>query len=98
MLNVGLEGMMLAGAYGGFIVALDDGLDLARAGRGHARRRGVVSLLMVLLCVRMQLDQIVIGIGIMLVAEGAHEPAVRRALRRVAAAARRRVRVVGPAA
>ena len=39
VLNVGLEGMMLAGAYGGFIVALETGLSLAGLRRGHVGRR-----------------------------------------------------------
>jgi general nucleoside transport system permease protein len=69
VLNVGLEGMMLAGAYGGFVVALEtDSVWLGLA--AGMLVGGVVSLLMVLLCVRMKLDQIVIGIGIVLVAEG----------------------------
>jgi general nucleoside transport system permease protein len=69
VLNVGLEGMMLAGAYGGFVVALE--ADSIWLGLGAGTVVGaLVSLLMVLLCVRMKLDQIVIGIGIVLVAEG----------------------------
>ena len=69
VLNVGLEGMMLAGAYGGFVVALETDSVWLGLGAGMLVG-GVVSLLMVLLCVRMKLDQIVIGIGIVLVAEG----------------------------
>jgi general nucleoside transport system permease protein len=69
VLNVGLEGMMLAGAYGGFVVALETGSTWLGLGAGMLVG-GLVSLLMVLLCVRMKLDQIVIGIGIVLVAEG----------------------------
>jgi ABC-type uncharacterized transport system permease subunit len=69
VLNVGLEGMMLAGAYGGFVVALET--DSTWLGLGGGMVVGaLVSLLMVVLCVRMKLDQIVIGIGIVLVAEG----------------------------
>jgi general nucleoside transport system permease protein len=69
VLNVGLEGMMLAGAYGGFVVALET--ESTWLGLGGGMFVGaLVSLLMVLLCVRMKLDQIVIGIGIVLVAEG----------------------------
>ena len=69
VLNVGLEGMMLAGAYGGFVVALET--ESTWLGLGGGMLAGaLVSLLMVLLCVRMKLDQIVIGIGIVLVAEG----------------------------
>jgi general nucleoside transport system permease protein len=69
VLNVGLEGMMLAGAYGGFVVALETDSVWLGLGAGMLVG-GLVSLLMVLLCVRMKLDQIVIGIGIVLVAEG----------------------------
>ena len=69
VLNVGLEGMMLAGAYGGFVVALET--DSTWLGLGAGMVVGaLVSLMMVVLCVRMKLDQIVIGIGIILVAEG----------------------------
>jgi ABC-type uncharacterized transport system permease subunit len=69
VLNVGLEGMMLAGAYGGFVVALET--DSIWLGLGAGTIVGaLVSLLIVLLCVRMKLDQIVIGIAIVLVAEG----------------------------
>ncbi|MEA2364902.1 MAG: ral nucleoside transport system permease protein [Thermoleophilaceae bacterium] len=69
VLNVGLEGMMLAGAYGGFVVALET--DSTWLGLGAGMLVGaLVSLVMVVLCVRMKLDQIVIGIGIVLVAEG----------------------------
>jgi general nucleoside transport system permease protein len=69
VLNVGLEGMMLAGAYGGFVVAINT--DSVWLGLGAGTAMGaLVSLLMVALCVRMKLDQIVIGIGIVLVAEG----------------------------
>jgi general nucleoside transport system permease protein len=69
VLNVGLEGMMLAGAYGGFVVALEAESTWLGLGGGMVVG-GLVSLIMVLLCVRMKLDQIVIGIGIVLVAEG----------------------------
>jgi ABC-type uncharacterized transport system permease subunit len=60
---------MLAGAYGGFVVALEAESTWLGLGGGMVVG-GLVSLLMVLLCVRMKLDQIVIGIGIVLVAEG----------------------------
>lgn len=69
VLNVGLEGMMLAGAYGGFVVALETGSTWLGLGAG-AIVGLLVSVLMVVLCVRMKLDQIVIGIGIVLIAEG----------------------------
>ncbi|MHB9150067.1 MAG: ABC transporter permease [Thermoleophilia bacterium] len=69
VLNIGLEGMMLIGAYVGFVVALDSGSPwlglLAGLGAGAA-----VSVLMVVFCVRLGLDQIVVGIAILLAAEG----------------------------
>jgi general nucleoside transport system permease protein len=69
VLNVGLEGMMLSGAYAAFVIALETGSPWLGLGAGMVVG-ALVSLLMVLLCVRMKLDQIVIGIGIVLVAEG----------------------------
>ena len=69
MLNVGLEGMMLAGAYSAFVIAIETGSTWLGLAAGMAIG-ALVSLVMVLLCVRMKLDQIVIGIGIVLVAEG----------------------------
>jgi general nucleoside transport system permease protein len=69
VLNVGLEGMMLAGAYGGFVVALETGSTWLGLAAGVVVGL-LVSVLMVVLCVRMKLDQIVIGIGIVLLAEG----------------------------
>ena len=70
VLNIGLEGMMLTGAYAGFVGAYYGGHDwlgyLAAIGAGMA-----VSLIMVVFCVRLLLDQIVVGIAITLGAEGA---------------------------
>jgi general nucleoside transport system permease protein len=70
VLNVGLEGMMLLGAFVGFVVMLEvDDLWLGLLGGGVA---GVLtSLIMVLFCIRLGMDQIVVGIGIVLSAEGA---------------------------
>jgi general nucleoside transport system permease protein len=69
VLNIGIEGMMLFGAYAGFVAAHGTGSEwvgfLAGMGAGAA-----VSLIMVVLCVRLGLDQIVIGIAITLAAEG----------------------------
>jgi general nucleoside transport system permease protein len=69
VLNIGLEGMMLMGAYVGFVVAYTGPSTvlgfLAGAGAGAA-----VAVIMVLLCVRWGLDQIVVGIAITLAAEG----------------------------
>jgi simple sugar transport system permease protein len=69
VLNIGLEGMMLFGAYAGFLVAWASGSPslgfLAGAGGGV-----VVASLMALLCVRLGLNQIVTGIALTLAAEG----------------------------
>jgi simple sugar transport system permease protein len=69
VLNIGLEGMMLFGAYAGFVVANWTGSTwvgfLAAIIGGMA-----VSLLMVVFCVRMGRDQIVVGIAILLTMEG----------------------------
>jgi len=70
VLNVGLEGYMLFGAYLAFVVAYNTGSEwlglLAGIVAGAA-----ASVIMAMLCVRLNLDQIVIGIAIILVAEGA---------------------------
>jgi ABC-type uncharacterized transport system permease subunit len=69
VLNIGLEGMMLVGAYVGFLGAY----------YGHSVWLGYLagiaagmaaSLLMVILCVWLGLDQIVVGIAITLAGEG----------------------------
>ena len=69
LLNIGLEGMMLFGAYGGFVVANWTGSSwlgfLAAIIAGMA-----VAVLMVVFCVRMGRDQIVVGIAILLTMEG----------------------------
>jgi ABC-type uncharacterized transport system permease subunit len=69
VLNIGLEGMMLVGAYVGFVGAYYShsfwlGF-LAGIGGGT-----VASVFMVVLCVRLGLDQIVVGIAITLAGEG----------------------------
>jgi len=70
ILNVGLEGMMLMGAFVGFIATLEtDDLWLGLIAGGFAGL--MVALVMVVFCVRLGLDQIVVGIGIVLVVEGA---------------------------
>jgi simple sugar transport system permease protein len=69
VLNLGLEGMMLLGAYIGFVGAYYAHSQwigfLAGMGGGM-----IGSLLMLVLCVRMGLDQIVVGIAITLGGEG----------------------------
>lgn len=69
VLNIGLEGMMLVGAYVGFLGAYYGHYAWLGFGAGAAAG-AVVSLVVVLLCVRMGLDQIVVGIAITLAAEG----------------------------
>jgi general nucleoside transport system permease protein len=70
VLNVSLEGYMLFGAYLAFVIAYNTGSEwlgmLAGIVAGAAG-----SVIMAVLCVRMNLDQIVIGIAIILIAEGA---------------------------
>lgn len=69
VLNIGIEGMMLTGAYTGFLAAFAfSSLWLGFLG-GIAGGMGVAAL-MALLCVRMGLNQIVVGIGLTLGAEG----------------------------
>lgn len=69
-LNVGLEGFMISGAFVAFVVTLatrEPWLGFLAGGIAGA----LVSLVMVVFCIRMGLDQIVVGIAIILVAEGA---------------------------
>jgi simple sugar transport system permease protein len=69
VLNIGLEGMMLVGAYVGFLGAHYSGSQWA----GYAAGIGggmVASVVMVVLCVWLGLDQIVVGIAITLAGEG----------------------------
>ena len=70
VLNIGLEGMMLMGAYAGFVAAYHGGNEWLGFGAGMLAGAGV-SLVMVLFCVRWGLDQIVVGIAITLTCEGA---------------------------
>jgi general nucleoside transport system permease protein len=70
VLNVGLEGYMLFGAFLAFVIAYNTGSETLGLLAGLAAG-AAASLLMILLCVRMGLDQIVIGIAIILLAEGA---------------------------
>jgi len=69
VLNIGLEGMMLVGAYVGYLGAHYGGSVwvgfLAGIGGGAA-----ASVVMAVLCVRLGLDQIVVGIAITLAGEG----------------------------
>ena len=69
VLNIGIEGMMLFGAYTGFVSAYYSGsfsLGFLAGGLGGA----LVASLVVLLCIRFGLNQIVIGIAVTLGMEG----------------------------
>lgn len=69
VLNIGIEGMMLFGAYLGFLVAFKTGsvwLGFLGGGVGGM----LVAAPMALFCIRMGLSQIVIGIALTLGAEG----------------------------
>jgi len=69
VLNIGLEGMILAGAYGGFLFAwLSDNTGVGFLGGMIGGL--VVAAFMALFCVRLGLNQIVIGIALTLVVEG----------------------------
>jgi ABC-type uncharacterized transport system permease subunit len=69
VLNIGIEGMMICGAYLGFVGAFYSGslwLGFLTGLLGGT----AVALIMALLCVRLGLNQIVIGIGLTLGLEG----------------------------
>ena len=69
VLNIGIEGMMIMGAYGGFAVAYYSGsFWFGFLGGGLAGL--AVAALMALFCVRLGMNQIVIGIALTLGAEG----------------------------
>ncbi|WP_374384271.1 ABC transporter permease [Dongia sp.] len=69
VLNIGIEGMMLFGAYAGFVAAYYT--DSFFAGYVVGGLGGVlVAALVVLLCIRFGLNQIVIGIAVTLGIEG----------------------------
>ena len=69
VLNIGIEGMMLMGAYGGFVAAFYlDSFWLGFLGGGLSGM--AVALLMAVFCVRLGMNQIVIGIALTLGAQG----------------------------
>ncbi|GAB4245879.1 MAG: ABC transporter permease [Thermoleophilia bacterium] len=68
VLNIGLEGMMLMGAYAGFVAALY--LNVWMGLLASVLAGAAISLIMVLFAVRLGLDQIVLGIAILIFAEG----------------------------
>ncbi len=69
VLNIGIEGMMIAGAYCGFVGAYYSGSFWLGFGAGAVGGIAVAAL-MALLCVRIGLNQIVIGIALTLGLEG----------------------------
>ncbi len=69
VLNIGIEGMMLFGAYAGFLVAWHTG-SIWLGFLGGAVGGMAVAVPMAVLCIRMGLSQIVIGIALTLGAEG----------------------------
>ncbi|HXV23155.1 MAG TPA: ABC transporter permease [Alphaproteobacteria bacterium] len=69
VLNIGIEGMMLAGAYAGFAVALG-AHSLWLGFMAGALAGAAVASLMALFCIRYGMNQIVIGIALTLGAEG----------------------------
>jgi simple sugar transport system permease protein len=69
LLNLGLEGMLLSGAFTGFYVALNSHSMLAGLGAGVAIGL-LLGLLFGLLTITLRVDQVVSGLGITLLAEG----------------------------
>ena len=69
VLNIGLEGMMLAGAYAGFTIAFLSGSFLPGFVAGGAAGLGT-ALVMAFLCVVLSMNQIVVGIAITLGTQG----------------------------
>ena len=69
VLNIGIEGMMLLGAYGGFVVAFfTQSFWLGFLAGGLSGM--LVALLMALLCIRLGMNQIVIGIALTVGVQG----------------------------
>jgi general nucleoside transport system permease protein len=69
VLNIGIEGMMLFGAYTGFVAAYySDSFWLGFLAGGIGGM--AVALIMAILCIRLGLNQIVIGIALTVGAEG----------------------------
>jgi ABC-type uncharacterized transport system permease subunit len=69
ILNIGLEGMMLVGAYAGFVAALYSHSPWVGVIAGIAGGM-IMASIMAIFCVRLGLDQIVVGIAVLLVGEG----------------------------
>ncbi|MHA6729683.1 putative B6 ABC transporter permease subunit 1 [Devosia sp. A369] len=69
VLNIGIEGVMLAGAFVGFLVALNTG-SLWAGFLAGAAAGALIGLVMAIFCVRLGLNQIIVGIAITLTATG----------------------------
>jgi ABC-type uncharacterized transport system permease subunit len=69
LLNLGLDGFMLVGAYAGFVATLYSHSGWVGLLAGIAAGM-VLALIPVFFCVRLGLDQIVVGIAVLLVGEG----------------------------
>jgi simple sugar transport system permease protein len=70
LLNLGLEGMLLSGAFAGFYAALTTQSMVAGLAAGTATGL-LLGLLFGFLAISLRVDQVIIGLGITLVAEGA---------------------------
>lgn len=70
LLNLGLEGMLLSGAFAGFYVALNTQSMVAGLAAGTATGL-LLGLLFGFLAISLRVDQVIVGLGITLVAEGA---------------------------
>lgn len=69
VLNIGIEGVMMFGAYMGFLIALTTGS--VWAGFAAAAILGaIVGLIIALLCVKFGMNQIIVGIAVTLTATG----------------------------
>jgi simple sugar transport system permease protein len=69
VLNIGIEGMMLLGAYGGFVAAYySESFWIGFLGGGLSGM--AVALLMAILCIWLAMNQIVIGIALTVGAQG----------------------------
>src|SRR5579872_6947283 len=70
VMNIGLEGMMLIGAYMGFLVAFDTG-SIWLGFLGGALAGGAVALgIVAVMCVWMAMNQVIIGLALTLTVQG----------------------------
>ena len=69
VMNLGIEGMMLTGAFAGFMTAHETG-SLWLGVLGAVVASGLPALLMAFMCVTLRLDQVVSGLAINLLASG----------------------------